>query len=87
MQVYTICMRRIGLRLQNDLWTQVKAYGETAGLLNDHDHLDLSETIRDLIARGLSSDRTQEAGYRRGYQEGRLAGFADFMATVGRTSK
>jgi hypothetical protein len=76
-------MRRIGVRLPSQLWTSVQWYGRTAGLVGADGVVDISETVRDLITRGLVSDRGTEAGYRSGYCAGRSAAYADFMKRVG----
>ena len=72
-------MRRLGLRVPDQLWASIRWYGETAGLVGANGHLDISEALRDLLARGLVSDRSSEAGYRSGYRAGRLAAYADTM--------
>ncbi len=75
-------VRRIGIRLPDSLWASIRTYGITSGLLATPRTIDISEVVRELIARGLSPDRTRDAGYRSGYREGRIAGYKEFMASV-----
>lgn len=72
-------MRRLGLRASDSLWSSIRWYGEVAGLVGNDGRIDISETVRDLLARGLVTDRSHEAGYRNGYNAGRVAGFAEVM--------
>ena len=72
-------MKQLGVRLGNDLWRSIEWYGRTAGHLRPDGQVDISETLRDLISRGLVQDRSTEAGYRNGYAAGRTAGYAAFM--------
>lgn len=75
-------MRTVGLRIPSALWKGVLWYGEAVGHVRPDGEIDISETLRDLIARGLNSDRSSETGYRAGYAAGRSAGYADFMRGV-----
>ena len=75
-------MRRVGLRLPDQLWANVRWYAEAAAIVDVDGEIDISEALRDLISRGLVSDPTAEAGYHSGYREGRLAGYGDFMRKV-----
>lgn len=75
-------MKRVAVRIPNELWRSIAWYGSAAGLARPDGQLDVSETLRDLISRGLVGDRSREAGYRSGYREGRLAGYADQMRAM-----
>jgi hypothetical protein len=79
-------MKRVAVRLPSKLWQSVAWYGRTAGLLRPDGQLDVSETLRDLISRGLVSDRSTEAGYRAGYAAGKSDGYRDFMLRVAAAS-
>ena len=68
-------MRRVGLHLPDHLWAGVRTYAEHANVLGDDGLIEISEAVRDLISRGLVSDRSREPAYRSGYREGRLAGY------------
>jgi len=72
-------MKKIAVRFGDDLWGSIAWYARQAGLLGPDGQPDISETVRDLVSRGLNSDRSSESGYRSGYREGRLAGYGDFM--------
>lgn len=48
--------------------------------------INVSEAVRDLVVRGLVTDRTREAGYRSGYDAGRAAAYAEFMRRVSAVS-
>lgn len=75
-------MRNVGLRIPSQLWKSISWYGKTAGIVGADGEIDISETLRDLLARGLNSDRSSDQGYRSGYNAGRSAGYADFMRSV-----
>jgi hypothetical protein len=72
-------VRTVGLRVPSQLWKSIDWYGRTAGLVGPDGKLDISETLRDLLARGLVTDRNSESGYRNGYAAGRSAAYRDFM--------
>lgn len=72
-------MRRVGVRLPDRAWKSVALYAKAAGFFGVNGQLAISEAVRDLIARGLITDRSVEAGYRSGYSAGRLAGYAEIM--------
>lgn len=75
-------MKKIAVRVGDDLWGSIAWYARQAGLLGPDGQPDISETVRDLLARGLNSDRSSESGYRSGYREGKLAGYSGFMRRV-----
>jgi hypothetical protein len=75
-------VKRVAVRIPSELWRSIAWYGAAAGLTRPDGQLDVSETLRDLISRGLVSDRRADAGYRSGYREGRLAGYADQMRAM-----
>ena len=76
-------MRRVGLRLPDHLWAGVRSYAKHANIVDADGLIDISEAVRDLISRGLVSDRSREPAYRSGYREGRLAGYGEFMKKIG----
>jgi hypothetical protein len=75
-------MKRVAVRIPSELWRSIDWYGRAAGLTRPDGQLDLSETLRDLISRGLDDRRDRAAGYKSGYREGRLAGYADQMRAI-----
>jgi hypothetical protein len=80
-------VRTVGLRVPSQLWKSITWYGTTAGIVRPDGEIDISETLRDLLARGLNSDRSSEQGYRNGYTAGRSAAYADFMRRVGAATR
>jgi hypothetical protein len=62
----------------------IRKYGSASSFVTPKGSMDISEVVRDLFVRGLATDRSGEAGYRSGYREGRLAAYADFMASLGK---
>ncbi len=76
-------MRKVALRLPDHLWAELRRYGEQAGLQRGGHSIDISETLRDVLRRGLNGDRSPEAGYLSGYWEGRLAGYAAVQRALG----
>lgn len=70
------------MRIPSALWKSIEWYGRAANLVGPDGKLDISETLRDLLARGLVSDRSSDQGYRNGYAAGRAAAYSDFMRSV-----
>lgn len=54
-------------------------YAKAAGLTP-------SESVRELISRGLVTDRSTESGYRNGYREGKLAAWHDHLQRIAAAS-
>ena len=79
-------MRRIAARFPDRLWKSIQWYARSAGMVDPTGAVHVSEAVRDLVTRGLVTDRTHEAGYRSGYDAGRAAAYAEFMRRVGAVS-
>ncbi len=77
-------MRRIALRFSDGQWQEIAAYAKDMGFANAQGKFEISRVVRDLVRRGLSGDRSEEAGYRSGYSEGQKRGFADAMKRLHR---
>jgi hypothetical protein len=75
-------MKRLAVRVPADLWRSIAWYGNTAGHTRPDGRVDVSETVRDLITRGLVQDRSAEAGYRSGHAAGRSAAYRDHMRQI-----
>jgi hypothetical protein len=79
---YLEVVRRVGVRLPDRLWTRIQRYADHGKLVRSDGAVDISEAVRDLLGRGLDGDRSAEAGYRSGYDAGRLAAYREIMLRV-----
>ena len=75
-------MKKLAVRVPAQLWASIQWYARQAGLVDAGGQLDISETVRDLLSRGLVTDRSTEHGYRSGYAAGRARAYADFMRGI-----
>ena len=80
-------MRRVAIRLPDELWSSIRRFSIASGVSPTRGVLDISETVRVLVSRGLQLDNGELAGYRDGFREGRLAGYGDFMRRLAEASR